>query len=86
MMSYERMDRLGILLDAEWETERIEREKREGKQKKPVPRTVYTISSGWVHETKIGHKKAISKAIINLKQAMGRYKATYPHQYGGGKQ
>ena len=79
MMSYERMDRLGILLDAEWETERLE------KEKKPVPRTVYTISSGWIHETKIGHKKAISKTIINLEKAMGRYKATYPHQYKGVK-
>ena len=73
MMSYERMDRLGILLDAEWETERLAKEKREGKKQKPVPRTVYTISSGWIHETKIGHKKAVSTAVINLKQAMGRY-------------
>ena len=83
MMSYERMDRLGILLDAEWETERIRKEKRESKKQKPVPRTVYTISSGWVHETIIGKHKAVTRAIINLEKAMGRYKATYPHQYGG---
>ena len=83
MMSYERMDRLGILLDAEWETERIEKEKREGKQKKPVPRTVYTISTGWIHQTVIGERKAVSTAIMSLEKAMGRYRATYPHQYKG---
>lgn len=34
MKSYEEMDRLGILLDAEWEMERIEKEKRKAKEQK----------------------------------------------------
>ena len=34
MKSWEEMDRLGILLDAEWEMERIEKEKMKKKQAK----------------------------------------------------
>ena len=67
------MDRLGILLDAEQELERKDYEKRHGKQENPVPRTVYNVSMGWVFETEIGHHKAVSTPVIELKQGMGRF-------------
>ena len=80
MMSYERMDRLGILLDAEWETERIEQEKKQGK--KPLTPVRYDVIDGFVFETRHYERHAVSKVVIELKRGMGRY-AT--HLQGGKK-
>ena len=74
-MSYERMDRLGILLDAEWETERIAKEKMEGKKPKNNNLISYHINMGSICESREypEEHRGVSSPIINLKQAMGRY-------------
>ena len=60
----ERMDRLGILLDAEWETERIEKEKREGK--KPLHKLFYFLDDlGFIHEIRNDGRKGCDRVVKN---------------------
>ena len=75
MMSFERMDRLGIISDAEMELERIEKEKREGKKPKNNKLISYHINMGSIWEVREypEEHRGVSSPIINIKQAMGRY-------------
>ena len=58
----ERMDRLGILLDAEWETERIEKEKREGK--KPLHKLFYFLDDlGFIHEIRSDERRGSDRVV-----------------------
>ena len=79
-MSYERMDRLGIISDAEMELERIEQEKKYGK--KPLQPVRYDIIDGWIWETKHFERHGVSSPVMKLRQAMGRYAI---HLQGGKK-
>ena len=58
----ERMDRLGILLDAEWEIERMEMEKREGK--KPLHKLFYFLDDlGFIHEIRNDGRKGCDRVV-----------------------
>ena len=64
-MNYDRMERLGIISDAEMELERIEKENKYGKSK--PKKLFYYSSNGFIHEVKIGENKG-SDRVINSEE------------------